>query len=503
MPEVISSVSEASGRGVFIIFKAVLAAVAAVGTGRAVMVAQLPWGPLDTEEAFGNAASFREMFCPDGFARTSQGYLMATKFPWVDLRIVRVAGTTPVKATINLANITPVTCIRIDGKYFGAAGTGITVVVTAATNGTATSYNITFAKTDPATGLNTTETYPDVDGTQTTQAYLDGVFGDSKIVSVVYVAAGRPVNVSTALAGGSDGAAIASLNYLGTPGSGTTGVSVLENDPDVSFVFTDDPGAGILAAVMAGLKAHVQLMKDRRIAILMGLPGETKATAITNVALNRDNHCVYVYPHAYVPDDSGTSTLIPLTGPLAAFATLLTPHLSIGYKNASFTKAFAAITGLDMATTIKQTRIDLEEAGVVAFERNSASGHYSPYCDTTTGADRVPVYAVRMADYIAFSVAEALEPYRSGPNYIEQQEDERTLLREFLRELKANAGIDVIFRPSIEDFEVIPIEASNTTTQLDAGDFTIDFRVALIPEQKRIFLRGEIGTTVVVTPSAA
>jgi hypothetical protein len=508
MPQVISSISEAAGRGVFIIFKAVLDAIKAVGTGRAAMVAQLPWGPPNVQNDFSDAATFRSMYAPAGMPRTSAAYLMATKFPWIDLQIVRVTGTTPVKATFQLQNATPANSVRVDALYEGAAGNAISLVVAAATSGTANNFKLTVSVTDSATGLNTTETYDEIDTTQVaddaTHTYWAGVTSGSLLIgALVRSGTGRPVNGTYTLATGSDGAAIASGNYLGTPGNGDAGVSLLENDSDINFVFTDDPGAGNLVAVMAGLKAHVLLMKDRRISILMGLPGETKATAVTNVALNRDTHCVYVFPHCKVLDDQGATRTIPLTGPLASLATLLTPHLSVAFKSTAFTKALANIIGLDVATTQKQTRIDLEKAGVVCFEKNPKSGQFSPYNDITTDASGASIFQTRMADYIAFSMAQRLEDFRGGPNDDELYEDEDSLIKAFLLELKTNRKQDHIFRPCIIDYQVFPLEAANTAAQIAAGDATHSFKVQLISERKRTFLLGEIGTAVKVTPSAA
>jgi hypothetical protein len=400
-----------------------------------------------------------------------------------------------------------VNVLTVPAKYYGVYGNGISVVIAAATNGVANSFNMTISKTDAATGLVTSEFYPNVDSDKVvddaSNTYWAGVTASSLLVGgLVKLGAGRPANGTYALAAGSDGAAIASANYLGTPLSGDKGVAVLENDPDISFVFTDDPGAGLLVAVMAGLKSHVVAMKDRRIACLMGNAGETKATAITNAALNKDSHCVYVFPHGKVLDDQGNKVTIPLTGPLASFGTLLTPHLSLAYKAAAFTKALANIVELDAATTVKQTRIDLDKAGVICFEKNPKSGHFSPYNDISTDA-ATAVYATRMADFIAFSIAERFEDNKGAPNDDETYEDEATLLKAFLRELEDNRKIDHILRPSILGFEIFPLEAANTQATLDAGDATHSFKVKLISERKRTFLLGEIGTTVKVTPSTA
>lgn len=504
MPEVVTSISAAAGRGVFIIYKAVLAAITAVGTGRAAMVAyDLPWGPLDEETSYSDAATFRKTFAPAGFTRTGQAYLMATRFPWIDLQIVRILGNAPAKATINAQKAGALDCVQLPAKYFGTGGNGITAVVSAASDANADHFDLTVQKMDAATGLNTTEVYLNVDSTQTDAAYWSGITAASDLLGpLVKSSVGRPVNGTYTLAAGTNGAAVGSANYLGTPGSADKGIALLENDADVSFVFTDDPASGIHAAVMAGIKSHCVFMKDRRVGILMGLPAETVATAKTNVALNKDSHCVYVYPHCKVLDDQGNKVVIPLSGPLASFATLLTPHLSCAYKSKDFTKALSNIVELDASTASKSVRIELEKVGVMAFEKNKKSGHFSPYNDITTDAV-TPLFVTRMSDYIAFSIAERLEDFRGAPNDTETQEDERTLIKSFLKEMYDNKKIDHIFRPCIDGYEQLPLEATNTQAQLDAGDITHGAKVKIISEQKRIFLSIEAGTSVKVTMAAA
>lgn len=504
MARIISSLVQAVGRGSFIFAKRVADAIRASGTARCAMVCQLPWGPVGVLTPFGGAATFRNMFAPAGFPRTSDGYLTATKFPWLDLQIVRVLGAGAAAATKDFQTAGVVTCLGVTGLYKGTAGNSISGTVAAATNGVANSFNLTLSITD-AFGGNTTETYENLDSTQAAGTYWTAITANSKLVGpLVKLGTGRPANATASLAAGTDGTlAIASADYLGTPGNADLGVALLESLQGTdapAFVFTDDPGSGLLVAVNAGLKAHRVLMADKRICIIQGLPAETAATAKTNSALNILDHCAYVWGHANGPDDQGTTQNIPLTGPLACIAQAMQPHLSPAYKSADYTALLGWITSLDVSTAGDTVKADLETNNVIAFEKN-ANGTFSPYNGTMT--DGSAMYVVRARDFSAFTMTGALDQFRNGPNDSETIESERAVIESLLKQWKKNRQIDHILRFSIIDWQLLPTEATNTQADLDAGTCTQQYKMKVASEQKQFFLIAEVGTTVTITPSSS
>lgn len=496
--QVLASVSQAEGRrGTFILNKATPRSPVKAGTSRCAMIAQLPWGPTSYEQIT-DPASFRAKYAPAGFDRTSKGYLTATLFPWADLHVVRVLGANPVKATCQIQDNTPANSILLTGKYFGAGLNGATVVIAAASNGDASSFDMTIEKVNSSTGLKTTEIYQNLDSDWApSDERWATLFADSLLVGPVTRQAGvRPVNGAYTFGSGSDGDAIASSDYLGTPGDADKGLALLENDPDVAFYFHDVP-ASVLAAVNAGFKAHKVYMNDRRIAVNCGAAAETKATAKTNVAINRDDGVCYVWGHGKVLDDQGTERTIPLTGPAATFWAYLTPHLSGAVKNTEFTRVLSAIKGLDVSTGNDAIKAELEAAGVVVFEKNG-DGVFSPYAAPTSAESGLPLYIKRARDFIGYTLAGALESTQNGPSADETIEDERTSIRVLLEEFKSNKGRDIIARFSINDFEQLEIRDTNTPAEIAAGDCTHGVRVQLIPERKRTFLQQEVDTTVTI-----
>jgi hypothetical protein len=499
--QIISSIVQAVGRGEFILARKVAQAIKASGTARVAMLCQLPWGPVGVLTPFVSHKAFRDTFSPDGFDRTGAGYLTATKFPWADLQIVRVLGAGAAAASFAFQTSAAVNCLLVPALFKGSGGNAISGTVADASSGVASSFDLTATITDSLAGLNTTETFKNLDSTQTGASYWAAATPGSNLLGgLTKLGVGRPANGTHLLAGGTDGkAAIASIDYLGTPGSADRGVAVLEalegNDAPAVF-FTDDPGPANLAAVNAGLKAHQALMADKRIAILQGLPGEPPTAAKANGALNVGDHCAYVWGHCFGFDDLGTTRTIPLTGPLACILTAMQPHLSPAFKNEQFTQVLGWIQGLDVSTSSKQVKADLETHNVIAFEKN-ADGTFTPYCDVATNGS--PLYVTRSRDFASFTMTAALDQYRNGPNDDEMIQEEREIIETLLARWKSNRKIDHLLRFSIIDYELLPTAATNTQADLDEGDCTQQYKMKVASSQKRFFLVAEVGTTVKVT----
>ncbi len=511
--QIVTSLAQAEARGVYGIFQRELAAVQGVGTARAVMLCQLPWGPVGLAEDgdladFDTPANFRAKFCPAGFTRTGSPYNLATRFAWADLKIIRVLASDAVKATINLQKAGALDCVAAPAKYYGAEGNGITCVVAAASDGVANSFDLTVTKLNSTTGKSTAEKYPNVDSTRTDDAYWTALTANSVLLGPLKPSdVGRPVNGTYTLAAGTDGAAIVASDYLGTPGSADKGLALCEKDQEISFIFLgDDPGAGLRATINAGLAAHQALMNDRRHVLLTGAADETDATARTNAALNPGEQIHYITGFGKVVDEDATSDTspliqVPLTGAFAGFCSIIQPHVSPAVKRKEFTKYFAPIKGLTNGTGTPGSLATNEKNGVVSFEKNS-NGVFSPYCGVAT--DKLTqIFVSRMRRYIMFSLGFAIEDYRNSPNADTVQDDERTITETFLEQLVTNGKGDVFLRPAVKAAALLPEESANTTVSENAGDYAIPAEVQLFNEQRRLIIQVRAGVDVTVTVAAA
>lgn len=509
MGTVITSLANANARGVYMLFERELAAARAVGTARVVMLATLPWGPVGLDDdgeipSFGSPGEFRAKFAPAGFTRTGAAYNLATKFPWPDLKIIRALASDAAKATINLQKAGPLDCVAVTAKWKGAEGNGITCVVADASNGVANSFNLTITKTNSTTGKSTVEKYINVDSTQTSASYWTALTANSVLVGgLVKSATGRPVNGTYTLAAGSDGSTLVASDWLGTPGSPDVGLSLCEVDPDISFIFHCGVASGITSTVNAGMAAHKTLMNDRRMVFLhSATTTETASAAKTASALNQAEGVFYVNGWGKVVDEDATSDSsplieIPLSGVVAGFASTIQPHVSPAIKNKTLTTYFAPIRALTVGPHTKATLADLESNGVIAFEKNS-NGVFSPYCGIATDQS-TQMFVTRMRRFIMFSLDAAIEDYRNSPNADQVQDDERTIVSTFLEQLVENGRTDPLFKPAVKAAEMLSEESANTEASEAAGDYYLPFQVQLFAEQARIFLRGRIGTSALVT----
>lgn len=509
MGTVVTSLANANARGVYILFERELAAAKAVGTARCVMLCTLPWGPVGLDDngdmaSFESPGAFRAKYAPAGFDRTVPAYSVATKFAWPDLKIVRVLASDAVKATINMQKTGPLDCVAATAKYFGSGGNGITCVVAAASNGVANSFDLTVTKTNATTGKDTVEKYINVDSTQAAGTYWTNLTANSVLLGpLVKSASGRPANGTYTLASGSDGSALVASDWLGTPGSPDKGLSLCEVDPDISFIFHCGVASGIEATVNAGMAAHKTLMNDRRLMLLhSATTTETASAAKTASALNQAEGVFYVNGWGNTIDEDATSDsspkiAIPLSAVLAGFCSMIQPHLSPAIKDPSFTEYFAPIKGLTVGPFTKATLADLESNGVIAFEKNG-DGRFSPYCAIATD-QATQLFVTRMRRYIMFSLDAALESYRNAPNADSVQDDERTIVSSFIEQLEANGKKDVLYLPSVKAAELLPEESANTATSEADGDYYLPMQIQLFNEQKRLILKGRIGTSPLVT----
>jgi hypothetical protein len=506
MAKRIASVSSAIGRGVFELIESPPSAIKAIGTNKAVMIASsLPWGPLDAETDFIDAGTFRATFAPPGFPRTGNAYLTVTRAPWVNLALIRVLGVGAAAGSLQLEDtVGPADAALVHLKYKGANGNLVKGQVFAATDAVGTHRKLVFSITDATTGLSTTETYDNFDFTKSIgDAYYTSTFANSQLIGSITRQAGSTPAVSgpTSFSTGSDGAALVAADYLGTPGDAGAGVALLENDPEVDAFFCDSVPSGILAAVNAGLDAHAVFMADQRIFIASAAQGTAVATVKTAAASVPSDHGIYTYQFMQVFDDVGTLTgfILPAAGFTAALMTLMPPHLSLAYKDVRFTKFLNGIKGID--TIPKQaTLADLESHGVLAWEKN-ASGFFSPYADTMTDGT-TDVFVTRMADYIAESIGNKLENFRGAINDTETIQDERSLIDTFGRKLVSDNKVDHITLPNIKAWMFLPVEAVNSESTLDAGEIHHAAIAQLWSDEKQLFLRLQVGTSVTVTPVA-
>jgi len=489
----ITSTAQARRHGVYAIERTPPATVRATGTGTGVLVAQFAWGPSQKLTYPSDTASLINMVAPPGMDRRTKGYLSVIRKGFPRLGFIRVLGATAVAATCILLGTGPATALTLTAKYPGTAGNSIIAVVSTATDGNATHYNLSVSITGP-TGttvdfLQNLSTVNIGTATQIANAYLIGATTSPGTGLV-------PLPGTYTFSGGTDGT-ITATDYVGTPGTANKGVALCETDQSVDAVFTGDPGNTIRPAVNAGFQGHADLMTDR-VAYLNGDSGMTAAQVLTDVANYRSLRVCYADVWPYIYDDTdGTKTLVPPAPFAASVASQLSPSTSIAWKSPECQALLSGIIDLEAdrgdgaATNSDQgiTTLIRERDGGFTFE--AAKNTYNAV-DPSRGS----LKRTRMGHYLGRSVTGSFRPYVDSPNVPSNQQDEIDAVTDFLATLLNNARIDANHLPHIVGYTIQDIRAFNPQVSIDQGNFVVPADVKISSDQERIFFSVNYGETV-------
>lgn len=490
----ITSPSQATRHSVYAIEQPPPATIASTNTGVSVIVGQFPWGPSETLTYPGSMGQFFQTFAPAGMSRTGSAHLSVIRKAWPTLGAVRVEGSSATKATAVIQTSGSVTVLTLTAGSFGTAGNSLIATVGPADDGNANHFNLTVSVSG-ASGT-TVEIYRNLNVSSSGAQVLPTLTNSVLLSLAVAGTQGVPAAGNTTFSGGTDGT-INSQLYVGTPGGGDAGFALLESDNTINFVFTDDPGNSLRAAVNAGLLAHVELTTDR-MGIINGNSGQTAANAQTDVANYRSTRVIYTDPWTNIYDDTdGTMRLVPSSSWAASVASQLPPSVSIAWKADFVSAMMQGIVGLEfdrggnagLNTNAGITTLIYRATGGIAFEAGK---------NTSLTAGQTNIARTRMLQYIARSTVQSWQPYVDAPNVPFFQQDLVNSLYVFLADLKTNKSTNPAFLPCINDFAIQPTAASNTNASIQAGNFTVATQIQTISSMERIFLNMQAGETVTI-----
>lgn len=497
---VVSSLSQAVGHGVFVIERQPPAVIAAEGSSIAAIVDQFPWGPDSQVYTTAGSNDFYTKFAPAGMSRIGGGYMAVAGKSYPILKVVRVLGSTAVAATAPVNKTGPTLLFTVLMKYKGTAGNSITVTTAASTDGDANHFDLTVA----VTGVSgtTSDTFKSINlsavGTVTD---FTGAFTNTYLVGGITIATtGVPIVGTVTATGGTDGT-IDSTAYVGTQGSGNQGVSLMETDTSIDYVFTGDPGNTLRPAVNAGLSAHADYMTDR-MAFINGNSGLSLSAVQTDVGSYRSLRVCYEDNWAYQRDDvDGTQRLVGPAPFAVSVASNLSPSTSFAWKDVTAQRFMSAVVSLE--TNRGPTGAATNEALGINTLQREALGGFTFSCAVVTSAPTNPnkkaYKRTRMTHYIGKAVKDSLRPFTDSPNVPENQQDEVNAVDTFLSGLKRNAVTNANALPHIVDFAIRDLASANAQSDIDAGLFFIPADVKLSSDQERIFLSLQIGASVNVT----
>jgi hypothetical protein len=505
MPVFVSSKSAAgNAHGVFALDQTNAPLVQLTSTNVACLVGQFPWGPSQQIVSPASPKDRLNTFAPFGMDHTGSGYLSIIRKAWPDLRIIRVLSSTAQNAGAFLLDGSSNVIGGIGAKYNGTAGNSITVTVSNASDGDPNHFNASI--TIAGSGGSTTDLLENLN--------YSGIGGDSVVdltnsllVGLVFggvsggATAGRPVNGTTTMSGGTDGTLV-SGDYVGTAGTGDKGIALAEGDDEIRQIFTDDCGSLLRNAVNSGLTQHAESMGDR-VAFMAGDSGMTIAQTQTDVDNYRSTRVVYMDPWVMEADDvDGTLHALPPQSFGASVASQLPPSTSIAWKSGEVGSMLNGITSLQPGGDRGSARVSNTNHGIVTIFK-FAGGGFRFEADPTTIAPITPakksLRRTRVGDAIAISFTDSVRDQVDAPNVPVVQQQLMNALNRLLANLKNAQNRDPAHEFFIKDYS--PPVIGSTASEIQQGELEIDIDVQVGAAAERIFLGINFGETVTISAS--
>jgi hypothetical protein len=401
------------------------------------------------------------------------------------LKIARVVAAAAAKASLACSSASTVR-ITFTAKWKGAYGNSITVTVAA---GSTQGSKYTIHDGNPGAVL-ADEVY---DNVLITSAISSGVFAGSKLVdvSVQSTAAEPSAAAATPLAAGSDGA-VADTDYQ-------TAIGLTEVEASGNVLFLDSYNT----TRNGYLKTSMSNTQDK-MCVICGPAGQSRATALTDVANYRDvdGRIIYAFPWL-VTNINGVNTTVNPASFYASLLSQIAPNIDPAYAaNAQY---LAGVVGLEIPSLSRADYIALMAGGISAFENDSdigikiKSGVVTQIADTS----KLMVFRRRMADYLTASIAKFLKNYQNAPNSKENRTAVKAAILSFIQRGEQEGLLPKDSDVKSGVAKLVDTESLNTDSSIALGYFKILYKQRIFSSMRFIVLQAQIGESVVVTEADA
>lgn len=470
--------------------------IRAGGTAVVGMVADLPWGPVNTVTEINTVGEFNAAFCPDAFGAAdtypAMDALLNKAFP-AGMKVVRIAPTSTSAATASRTyqDNDPANSVTVTAKYPGALGNSISVAWTAnADDATARDATVTIGSTYSAT-------YENV-ATIVDTALVVTDPGDPFVTFSKYSGADEvPAAASaTALTGGADGVAQAS-DYVGSSSSNVGIRMFYAESVDVDVLFVASCPSGLIDSVNNGLEAFAG--EDKGMVVLCTPASQTEAQAKTYVASYRDERIWYPYPRVKTINGfSAEQEEITVDGNafIAALIARTDPWLSPGGPRAS-RDALRGITGLENEAISRGGYDQLNAKGIAPFQMVNGECIVRKAVTTSLTSGLTKVRRRRATDYFTNAIANRAQEYVEQPldlDYTNQALGPIT--GALIGEIQAFLTDEKI-KGHLAAFAVDPW-GSSTLSDIQAGRWTIAISIRLFSDQDEIVFKVNAGDAVTI-----
>lgn len=429
------------------------------------------------------------------------------------LVVCRVRAAAAVKAsfTVETAAGGGGTAIaRIDASSVGTWGNSVRFKVEAATDADANHWNLRVI--DDITGKS--YLFENIN-TSTGADNTASIFGtdEGRIIDVVKLASGRPVNNAASTDGadadgyvnlgetvaaftsvaGTDGT-VANSDYTGT----AKPLQLIAGYPGVAIVYCAEY---MNDTIKAAMEVSAAASSDRL--FLIGSDDETVsvANAITDVADYRSDRIVYCYNHVYTTDpETATEILVRPESWMAAILANTDVDIHPGEEDTK--RYLAGITRLYQTSLVRSDYELLRAGGISALEVDLGSPVFVSGRTTSLTPGLTEITRRRMADFLQLSAAYALRFHVKKKNTVERRRAINGTLRGWLGNL-ARAGRVVDRNDDGSGAFEIDGEILNNATDRALGIERILMRVKLVGHMLHVVLQTEIGTGVEFAARAA
>ena len=459
------------------------------------IVADLPWGPVNTPTTITQMGEYWAAFYPNAFASTKDftSYpailaMLNKRIPAGGAKVCRIAATSQAKASSGAITAGTGT-VTIDAKYPGVLGNSITYTWAAATGGDAAERNLTIA-----IGTGYSKTYEDLatgDLASISDPYVD--------ISVSSPTAMPATGSATALTSGSDGTAVAA-DFVGSSSSSVGIRQFYGEGVQCDVLFAAQVPEALKAGVNAGLKAWCD-DTDKGIAVLCTVDDQATADAITDVASYRSDRVQYPWPMVkttnFFAADAGVIEVDGNAFAAFAWANVEQWESAGGSPGAPY---LSGIVGLEDESASRSTLDAMNAAGIapwmMAAELGGAIIRKGVATElTSTGAKKLRDR--RLQDRIQNALARFAAQYTETQLEIDLTNEElgpnmRSLVGAMAAWLKGEVGAG---DRGVRDFGIDPYSA-NTAADLAANRATIIVQVALWGTLDELTLQQQVGTTV-------
>lgn len=454
--------------------------VTGVPANTAILVGQFERGALGLQTV-GSVGQLYELY-GNNLAYSGQIALQNKKFG--SLKICRVAASAAANAAHTFVNATPASAISFTALWVGAYGNNITVSIA---TGTVSGKKYTIHDGNP-NAVWPDEVYDNIAIASITAS--NNPFRNSNLASAtVLLNTSEPANISaTALSSGADGS-VADADYQAAVISTQTANSG-------NVLFLDAYNATRNGYVKASMAATTDKM-----GLVTGQAGDSVATAVTDVANDRDadGRIIYAFPYVFTTI-AGISTEV---NPCSFYASLLSqiaPNIDPAF--AANTQYLSGIDSISLSLQ-RSDYITLSAAGISAFEVDSDIGIKikSGVVTQISDSSKIMIFRRRMADYIIQSLAKFLKNFQNGVNSSLNRGNVGGAITSFNRLLEAEALVPKDSEVQSGKASLIDTSSLNTDDSIAAGYFKVLYKRRIYSSMRFIVLQTEIGESVVVTES--